>query len=183
MYFIFSFMMDMLVVRIKAGIQWRILSATCSCDGLLVERPRYPRTALLRVSVGVGSAIKSDLQHLCFLDGPPHRGTEDAEIKDPSVESQELKGSPFKAWSGSEYSHACFTYCHEFLPWTNFFLLLHPPSLFPKPLPSLFCLFCLFACLLFFVVVVAGVCVCVCVCLGGFCFRCDWRRFLFRHAE
>ena len=38
--------------------------------------------------------------HLAFLQ----QGTVDAEIKDPSVENPELKGSPFKAWSRSVYS-------------------------------------------------------------------------------
>ena len=33
----------------------------------------------------------------------------DAEIKDPSVENPELRGSPIKAWSGSEYRHAFFS--------------------------------------------------------------------------
>ena len=27
-----------------------------------------------------------------------------------------LKGSPFRAWSRSEYSQACFIYCQGFLP-------------------------------------------------------------------
>ena len=34
-------------------------------------------------------------------------GAKDAEIKDPSVENPELKGSPFKTWSMSEFSPAC----------------------------------------------------------------------------
>ena len=34
----------------------------------------------------------------------------------------ELKGSPFKAWSRSKYSHACFTYCQRFFPGSNFYL-------------------------------------------------------------
>ena len=32
----------------------------------------------------------------------------------PSVENQEFKGSPFKAWSRSECSHACFANCQGF---------------------------------------------------------------------
>ena len=46
----------------------------------------------------------------------------EAEIKDPAVESSELKGFPFKAWSRSEYSHAYFIYCQEFLSGTDFYL-------------------------------------------------------------
>ena len=38
----------------------------------------------------------------------------DAEIKDPSVENPELKGSPFRAWNRSEYSLACFAYSQGF---------------------------------------------------------------------
>ena len=34
----------------------------------------------------------------------------------------ELKGSSFKAWSRSKYSHACFTYCQRFFPGSNFYL-------------------------------------------------------------
>ena len=51
-----------------------------------------------------------------LLIGPPHWGAADAEIKVPSGENTELKRSPFKAWSGSVYSHACYVYCQEFLP-------------------------------------------------------------------
>ena len=58
----------------------------------------------------------------------------DAEIKVPSGENTELKRSPFKAWSGSVYSHTCYAYCQRFLP-----CLLLPSGpftyIFPKPLP------------------------------------------------
>ena len=47
-------------------------------------------------------------------------GAADAEIKVPSGENTELKRSPFKAWSRSVYSHACYADCHGFLP--NLFL-------------------------------------------------------------
>ena len=40
----------------------------------------------------------------------------DAEIKVPSVANTELKGSPFKAWSRSVYSYACYTYCQGVFP-------------------------------------------------------------------
>ena len=64
----------------------------------------------------------------------PQWGTTDAEIKDLSVEKSELKGSPYKAWSRSVNSHACYAYCQGFLP------CLFLPSgpficIFPKPLP------------------------------------------------
>ena len=47
----------------------------------------------------------------------PQWGAADAEIKVPSVEDTELKGSPFKACSRSVYSHTCYAYCRQgFLP-------------------------------------------------------------------
>ena len=61
-----------------------------------------------------------------FCIKSPRYGTADEEIKDPSVENSELKGSPFNVWSRSAYSHACFTYCRGFFPWTNFY----PPGPF-----------------------------------------------------
>ena len=45
----------------------------------------------------------------------PQWGAADAEIKVPSSENTELKRSPFKAWSRSVYSHACYAYCQGFL--------------------------------------------------------------------
>ena len=56
---------------------------------------------------------------LLWAERPPETpqwGTADAEIKDPSVENPEPKGSPFKAFSRSECSPAYFAYCQEFLP-------------------------------------------------------------------
>ena len=50
-----------------------------------------------------------------LLIGPPQWGAADAEIKVPSGENTELKRSPFKAWSGSVYSHTCYAYCQGFL--------------------------------------------------------------------
>ena len=56
-------------------------------------------------------------------------GTADTEIKVPSVENSELtKVLPCKSWSRSEYSHACFTHCQEFLPCPKF--CLHSPFTF-----------------------------------------------------
>ena len=49
-------------------------------------------------------------------ESPLQLGAADAEIKVPSVENTELKGSPFEAWSRSAYSHTCYAYCQEFLP-------------------------------------------------------------------
>ena len=62
-----------------------------------------------------------------------------AEIQDPAIENPELKGSSFRAWSRSEYSHTCFTYCEGFLFWTNFYSSDPFTCIFPKPLPSFSC--------------------------------------------
>ena len=61
----------------------------------------------------------------------------DAEIKVQSVENTELKGSPFKTWSRSVYSHTCYAYCQGFLP--CLFLPFRSIYLhFPKISPSFF---------------------------------------------
>ena len=46
----------------------------------------------------------------------PRWGAADAEIKVPSDENTELKGSPFKAWSRSVYCQACYAHCQGFPP-------------------------------------------------------------------
>ena len=51
----------------------------------------------------------------CIVNYTPQWGAADAEIKVPSDENTELKGSPFKAWSRSVYSHTCYAYCQGFL--------------------------------------------------------------------
>ena len=53
-------------------------------------------------------------QH-CFHITPQWRAA-DAGIKIPSGENTEVKHSPFKAWSRSVYSHACYAYCQGCLP-------------------------------------------------------------------
>ena len=54
----------------------------------------------------------------------PQWGAADAEIKVPSVEKTELKGSPFKTWSRSVYSHGVgqFPAIHATLTARDFFL-------------------------------------------------------------
>ena len=48
-------------------------------------------------------------------------GTADAEVKDPSAENPVLKGSPFKVWSRSIDSHACYA-----LPFWSIHLHFYP---------------------------------------------------------
>ena len=48
------------------------------------------------------------------MDSTQQWGTADTEIKIPSVEYTELKGSPSKAWSRSVNSYICYTYCKDF---------------------------------------------------------------------
>ena len=54
------------------------------------------------------------LRWVYFLS--PQQGAADTEIKVPSVGNKKLKGSPFKAWGRSVYSHIYYTYCQGFLP-------------------------------------------------------------------
>ena len=53
---------------------------------------------------------------LLVSNEPSQWGAADAEIKVPSDENTEFKGSAFKAWSRSVYCNACYAYCQEFLP-------------------------------------------------------------------
>ena len=46
----------------------------------------------------------------------PRLGAADAEIKVPSDENAELKGSLFKDWSRSVFCQVCYAYCQGFLP-------------------------------------------------------------------
>ena len=56
-------------------------------------------------------------------DSFPRWGTVDAEIKVSSLENPELRNVlHLKPVVGSEYSHACFAHCQEFLPCPNFYL-------------------------------------------------------------
>ena len=57
-----------------------------------------------------------------------------AEIMSPPVVNLQLTNLlPFKAWSRSEYSHACFSHCQEFLPCPHFDHPFPPP---PPPPPQ-----------------------------------------------
>ena len=74
-----------------------------------------------RVGVVVSISVHRDsfchiILGLHFLVQPLQWGAVDAEIKVPSDENTELKGSTIKAWSRSVYCHACYAYCKEFLP-------------------------------------------------------------------
>ena len=67
----------------------------------------------------------------------PQWGAADAEIKVPSVENTELKGSHFiKAWSRSVHSHTWYAYCQGRLSLLISTLQVHSPAFFSKPLPS-----------------------------------------------
>ena len=61
----------------------------------------------------IDSGYSSRYKLLCKLRRAPQWGAADAEIKVPSVENMELKGSPFKAWSRSVCSHTCYADCQE----------------------------------------------------------------------
>ena len=72
-------------------------------------------------AASVGSSTGQSSEHTVFVFSLTRQltqqwGTTDAKNKDPCVENPELKGSPFKAWSRSVFSQACYAYCKEFLP-------------------------------------------------------------------
>ena len=68
-------------------------------------------------------------------------GTADAEVKHPSVEYTEVKGSPFKAWSRSEYiySFACAPSAKDFFL-VNFYPSDPFTCIFSKTSPEFFLL-------------------------------------------
>ena len=66
------------------------------------------------------------IMHL-FNTVTPQWRAEHAEIKVPSVQNTELKGSLFKAWSRSVYCYTCSAYCQgihpcQFLPFRSLHL-------------------------------------------------------------
>ena len=74
-----------------------------------------PACVLAETPSDIGSFTPHALLH-CALSRFQQWGAVDSEIKAPSDENTELKGSPLKAWSRSEYCHACYAYCQGFLP-------------------------------------------------------------------
>ena len=88
------------------------------------QHTHIPAESVKNKSEGA-SLPKGKIQVLSLIKavgyGVPHFtslqwGAADAEIKVPSGENLELKGFPFKVWSRSVYSHTCYAYCQEFLP-------------------------------------------------------------------
>ena len=71
---------------------------------------------------------------------PPQWGAADADIKDPSDENTELRGSPFKAWSRYIAMHATLTARDVVL--ANFYPSGPFTCIFPKPLSSFSCVGC-----------------------------------------
>ena len=61
-------------------------------------------------------------------------GREEGLIALPSVENTELEGSPLKTWGRSVCSRTCYAKCRGFL--SNFYLLVHSPAFFLKPLQN-----------------------------------------------
>ena len=116
-------------------------STNCSCWRLrcpMALRVRHGLKLQRSKLTAVASLVSPKCSFaLVPLFGVPQWGS-DTDIKDPFVENPELKGSPFKAWSRSEYSPACYTHCQGSLP--GWFLPsrsihLHP---FPKTPPEVF---------------------------------------------
>ena len=92
----------------------------------------------------------SNIPSALYVSDLPQLGAAGAEIKVPSCENTKLKRSPFKAWSRAVYSHTCYAYCQNFLPYLFLpFRSIHL-HFFQKPLP-----------ICFPVLVVANTCSCV----------------------
>ena len=77
-------------------------------EGLCNQNIYKQNMTISVVSFKVLASLQPDL-------APPW-GAADTEVKIPSVDNTELKGSPFEAWSRSAYSHTCYGYCQGFLP-------------------------------------------------------------------
>ena len=76
-------------------------------------------------------------EHEFLFNTSPQWNTADTGSKDPSVENPEIKDSPFKARSRSEYSYACFAYCQKFVL-SNFYTPCPFTLTFSKTSPDFF---------------------------------------------
>ena len=93
-------------------------SIPCNANWSLFPK-RYKRlmsSSAARSSFRTLDSIVTSGSTLFLFISFPQWGAADAEIKVPSDENTELKGSPFQAWSRSVYSHACCAYCWGCLP-------------------------------------------------------------------
>ena len=72
----------------------------------------------------------------------PQLGTADAEIKHPSVENPELKGSPFKPGAGPLIAVQATPSARGVFLANSTLLVVHSLAFSPKPLPNFSCVDC-----------------------------------------
>ena len=109
-----------LVVRVMKCLDMRLWCSNCCLHhSVMLERLPPP---FCDVQTAASTLLWCSN---CCLRPSPQWGTADAEIKVPSLENPELADVlPLKhahVYSRSEYSHACFAHCQEFLPCPNFY--------------------------------------------------------------
>ena len=71
-----------------------------SSDGILISASTAPHCGILGEGF-TDTEIGADTDTFQVFLKAPQQGTTDAEIKIPSVENPELKGSSFEAWNRS----------------------------------------------------------------------------------
>ena len=117
-------------VALKAGSPWLTLRFQLQTDSDIRQRCEHAAVSLL---------VKTVSNQHTATDGTLQWGAADAEIKVPSVENTELKGSLFEAWSKSVLSPCMI----RLLPGISSLLVstlpVHSPAFFPKLLPSFSC--------------------------------------------
>ena len=78
--------------------------------------------ALACTETGIKNKFKKNQAGEVLQKNPCSGSNADAEIKAPLLKTQSCERFLFKAGSRSQYSHACFTCCLEFLACPNFYL-------------------------------------------------------------
>ena len=110
------FVLDLLSQRWQMLVQSSMFSVPAFlCLPLHLSTCSYPAGWSLARCHGGWSGQTTVLSSSLLLP-VPQWGAADAEIKVPSDQNTELRGSPFKAWSRSVYCHACYAYYRGFLP-------------------------------------------------------------------
>ena len=89
----------------------------CDLEGLVVYLGDYYCTCnIRRLYTGQHSHDNSILLYHYLPSAPCSGELWMQNLKVPSDENTELKGSPFQAWSRSVYCSACYAYCQGVLP-------------------------------------------------------------------
>ena len=94
-----------------------------------LERERERQCLTVTYLTNAASLNKLYFHSISVLTPTPPSGCPFSSLCGMEVSCSDAKGSSFRAWSRSEYSHACFAYCQEFLP---------PSSIFYCPSPFTF---------------------------------------------